>query len=289
MTTYTIIPFLDQHVFGYKANFVAEVEKHEREDFFQKTKELYKDAVMKRGIITYSHNGVKCNIHLVDIGMGNYTVYIHSYFINFFIGKILSIIGFSLTPTGLSYTHYYSKTHLLREILITTDHKKIFELVKIDFDAFISKKNSIEDIFNLVKASPYFDLSAFKNIKTENKDTQTTNTGFIYEFLSLVNKEEQVVESKIITLEDVEKEFPGFMATYEELEKERKEIELAEEKFNGKIFMSHFPEVSQIALGKSFREMKSKFENKKEFVKFINNTSLDTILKEFKKHSEEFV
>ncbi len=280
MTSEKVIPFLDQHVLGDKVNFVAEIERPLRNDFFKRLKNVYEDAVIKNGVITYLHNDIKHNIHLVDVGMGKYAVHVHSYFIDFFIGKMLSNMGFTLSPEGLKHTHYYSKTHFLRDVIITTDPEKIFNLLKIDYHAFSDKKNSVEDIFNIVKASPYFDLSYFKEVQVEKP-------GFIDEFKILIEKGEQDSNPQDATIEDVEKVFPGFTATYEELEKERKEIESAEEKFNGKVFMAKFPEVPQQVLGRTFKTMKSKFENQKAFVEYINKTDLDVILTEFKKTSEE--
>jgi hypothetical protein len=148
-------------------------------------------------------------------------------------------LGVKLGHDGLSYV-WRTGTYMFREIVILKDWEKILEVLDLDPEKFYNGFDSLEQIFEYVVSSKFFnkDIFAFENmnnyarVRDKKRKTYTTFLEWIKE-KDLPNYRR--VENKSIFLPYLFSVIPGFQETYDKVNAEWYRATVYKSKFNGDI------------------------------------------------------
>lgn len=207
------------------------------------------------------------------------------------IGKIAHKFHLKWGFDGLRYV-YRINDKKLGEINVTKDYKKALSFLGFDVERYDKGFETLEDIFEYVKSSKYFnpwlfDLEKLNRINRERDKKRTTYAKFLDYIKPL--KENIKIEDyhyfyhdKTVYLGLIDHYFPGFLREYRLLEKREERVINVSEKFNGRILIHEF-NVTGRELGKLISDFKNSFENTFEYEEFVLNNDIDTILKRVKK------
>lgn len=205
--------------------------------------------------------------------------------LNIFMGIIARKLKVKYGYFGLKYqVMSEKKDKILDEIILSTDVKKIFEFLGFDYSKFKKGFDSLEDIFNYVINSKYFNKEYFfyKNLDSENRNRNKRRiiyNNFIKYIETLPENNSNLNLSKTEKLKKIFEAFP-------ELELEKKIFQLKEkekitnqikEKFNGNLIMELIPELKDKALGLFIKNFKLLFKTTNEFNNFILNNNQEKI------------
>lgn len=201
-------------------------------------------------------------------------------------GKIAHRWGLKYGPNGLIFPFRGINDLMIKDILISTDSKKTFEFFGYDYNIFQSGFDTLEEIFDFIVSSKYFNYKIFKfeNLnaidKKRNKKRKSYN-----EFLKYIEniKKEFIFNNKESYINDINEYFPESKLIEQiELLKENDRINnIIKNKFNGDIIMKIYPDLKGKELGYNIKTFKEKFSNFNEFV--MSNT-IEEILNNFDNH-----
>ena len=207
------------------------------------------------------------------------------------IGKIAHKFHLKWGFDGLRYV-YRINDKKLGEINVTKDYKKVLSFLGFDVERYDKGFETLEDIFEYVKSSKYFnpwlfDLEKLNRINRERDKKRTTYAKFL-EYIKPLKENTKIEDyhyfyhDKTVYLGLIDHYFPGFLREYRLLEKREERVRNISEKFNGRILIHEF-NVTGRELGKLISDFKNSFENTFEYEEFILNNSIDTILESVKK------
>lgn len=96
-------------------------------------------------------------------------------------GRIALRMGFKYGHRGLLYEFRTHDDHVFEKVLVSGDHPRIFEFLGYSFDVWLKGFSEVEDIFEFVVSSPYFNKNVYllenKNSvsRTRDKKRKTYN------------------------------------------------------------------------------------------------------------------
>lgn len=210
-------------------------------------------------------------------------------------GKIAHKLGLKYGFEGLVYPYRSKNTNHVGDILISTNHWKIFEFIGLDFDRYLDGFETKQDIFEFIIGSKYFhpDMFRMENLtaidRKRNKKRQTYG-----EFLAYINSPdlEKRFESIDFYVFDTDKKmyinsindyFPesNILEEIKKYEAKEERYDIIRSKFNGKIIMERFTDLSGDKLGNFIRYFGSYVVNTlmKDFDNYILHASNDEINK----------
>lgn len=209
--------------------------------------------------------------------------------LNNFIGKIAYSFGLKFGFTGLYYPIRTKHGNLSDEILLTKSPKKIYDFLEYDFERYLKGFNELEDIFDYIVSSKYFNPDKYLKEDSEQSlidrkrgKKRKTYIQFInwLELYVLKNQDKIYFEfnnDKSYYLDIIENFFPesNLKEKIKDFEKNQEIQEEINKKFNGKVVMNLIPNLIGKELGEfiiNFKNIISK-ENNKIFEDAIINYS----------------
>jgi len=178
-------------------------------------------------------------------------------------GKIYHRVGLKYGHTGLVYV-FRNKDKVYRKTVICRNPKKIFEWIDLDYTRFLKGFDNVEDIFDYVIGSKYFNAESFylENLDAKNRKRNRKRVNFM-RFINYVAgtgeySHREKSESKYVFDKDKEvyidlldKSFPDakLKETKVQYEFEMENINEVRSKFNGNLVMAKFPELTGSTLG----------------------------------------
>lgn len=188
------------------------------------------------------------------------------------VGKISHRFGLKWGHKGLVY-NYKIDDKSLREIIITTDHRKALSFLGFDPDRYDRGFNNIDEIFDFIITSKYFnpwnfDLANLNKINRDRDKKRKTYNAFLEKIEHLKNEPNDkwyyFHRNKEFYLGLVDYHFPGFMRKYRDLEKLEEEKRYIHSLFNGNLIMQYWPELKGKDLGNSISKFYSYYASKED-------------------------
>jgi hypothetical protein len=188
------------------------------------------------------------------------------------LGRIAhSMGGLKLGHDGLTYpVRAGDGNHVLGIIPIYTDYSKIIPLIGLDYSRFQAGFDSLEQIFEFVASSTYFNSDIYllhnRNATGRIRDKKRkTYMDFLtwLERRPNLSKKDEVRPSRSDWLAKFKQEIPGFESKYEEIMEERRLNEALKLKFNGNL-ISEWTELEGKPLGQFMAAFNALFASKQD-------------------------
>lgn len=200
-------------------------------------------------------------------------------------GKLAHRFGLKYGPNGLIFPFRGSNETMIKDILISTDSKKTFEFFGYNYDKFKLGFDELEEIFDYIITSKYFNYNIFKYENLNRIDRKRNRRRKSYnQFLKYIDDnniiKEYVFDDKDSYINYINNYFPesNLIKQIEELKEKDRINNIIKEKFNGRLIMSIYPELKGKELGYYIEEFKKSIKN---FDKYILNNNTDKILNDF--------
>ena len=208
-------------------------------------------------------------------------------------GKTYHKFNLSYGWDGLFYKFRNFNGSLAENILISNDPRKIFEFGDYDYDRYLDGFDYIEEIFQFVMRSRYFDneMFRFENLKHIDKK-RNRKRGSYHEFLKFL--EENNIERKYpfhkdkdLYLPIIDEFFPeaDLMGRLYELASIDRENKILSQKFNGDMVMSWIPNLMGKELGAAMTKFRTALGD--GYKEFILNSTYSQIYNRFMEVYEE--
>jgi hypothetical protein len=201
------------------------------------------------------------------------------------IGRLAHPFGLKYGQEGLWFKYFNHMGHNLGTITISKDYKQIFEFFGLSYERWEQGFDTLEDIFEFVASSPYFDWRQYQmdTLNHINRERNIKRASYmsLLEWIETnnVKKEYEFEADKNKYIPTIDFAFPDANLPTEirRIEYEYAEKLYTQSKFNGDKITRKFGLVGP-DLGKAIMGYKSKFQN---FNKFILNTDEDIIWESF--------
>jgi hypothetical protein len=183
---------------------------------------------------------------------------------------------------GLIYR--YNSGRISENIVLSTDNREIFTFLGYDYDRFLEGFENLEDIFEFVVDSKYFDYTDMLMENLNHIDRKRNSKRVSYQkFLSYltdndIKKSIKIDRDNNINL--INEFFPNININerIKELEIEESNQNIIREKFNGRLILDLYPNLSGQEIGKAIMDFKMGMEDFSNYV--LNNTS-EKIMEDF--------
>jgi len=251
------------------------------------------DIYNNNGVVSFDYDFFQ--IDIIPIGESKWEIakvwYSYDPFSNL-CGKSAHRFGVKYGHSGLVYPFRNFNGRLSKDITLSKDPKRIFEFLGYDYEEFKKGFDTLEEIFEYVIAGKYFDYSIFLMENLNHIDRKRNKKRKSYqEFLQYVEKKGikdtyQFNKDKSTYIDLIHDSFPkvDLKGKIEELSKKDVENQELNTKFNGRLIMNIYPELTGKELGNAITNFQKSFENYREFG--LNN-SADEIMFEFSKFYEK--
>lgn len=266
--------------------------------FLVKLKELfnYTDIYINKPVVSIDYKGFQIDLIFMKQKYMKSSLFYYSYNdLGNFMGRIAVRLGVRYGHFGLKYkVETEERDKLLGEFVLTSEPRHSFEFLGFDFDRFLEGFETLEDVFDYVISSKYFnkEIFAYENLDHQNRTRNRKRDSYrkFLEYIEPKTFEEKNIPSKEERMEMIFNTFP-------EVELEKKILELKEkekvqkqikEKFNGNLLMELFPELSGKSLGQFIGNFKSTFESDEDFNKFVLNNIQEKINNTLEMYYETF-
>ena len=202
-------------------------------------------------------------------------------------GKTYHKFNLSYGWDGLFYKFRNFNGRLTENILISDNPRKIFEFGDYDYDRYLDGFDYIEEIFQFVMRSKYFDNEMFKfeNLKHIDKK-RNRKRGSYHLFLKYledndINCKFNFHKDKDLYLPIIDGFFPEARLSekLKELEMRDKENKILSQKFNGDMVMIWIPSLMGKELGQAINKFKNALGD--DYKEFILNSRYDEIYNRF--------
>lgn len=204
-------------------------------------------------------------------------------------GKLAHKLGLKYGFSGLVYPFRTFSGRLTTDIVISTDQRKIHDFLDLDYDRYLEGFDEVEDIFDFITNSKYFNSDSYDMDNLTHKDRKRNQKRKTYqEFLDYIEKNKgklnnyQFDKNKENYIDMIDEFFPeaNFKSQLEKLKEKDRENHLISLRFNGNIIMEMFPELKGKELGNIINKYKE-FHGE-EYRNFIINNNQDEIKQHFK-------
>lgn len=183
-------------------------------------------------------------------------------------GKVSHKLGLKFSWDGLKFPFRNFNGRLSQDIIITKDHKKAVEFMGYDYSPYEKGFDTVEEIFDYVISSKYFDSEIFQMENLNHIDRKRNKKRKTYQgFLKYINDNNIVRKyehkSKEEYIELIDSSFPEANLIEKLNELKRKDLENNElnRKFNGKLIMTSHPELKGKELGEAIKNFRNSFED----------------------------
>jgi hypothetical protein len=209
-------------------------------------------------------------------------------------GKIYHKFGLKYGYDGLKYIYRLDNDRKLGDITVTKNMKKAFEFLGLSYEQFERGFDTIEDIFNFVVGSPYFQKEAFyfENLNAINKkrNKRRANYKLFIEFVngtgtyegrnSLPDKPFTFESDKTKYFDLINEFFPesDFLNQMEALRKKEQRKKAIHDKFNGDLIMKRYPDLKGKNLGFAMGTFSCRYT---DFDAYILSTEPEKIWSDF--------
>jgi hypothetical protein len=203
------------------------------------------------------------------------------------LGKIAHKFGLKHSDDGLIYPYRSKTDSIMENIVISKEPRKIMEFLGCDYDKYLGGFETLEEIFEYIIHTKYFNFDIFDLKKLYGRDRKRNKKRKSYnEFLNYIhnyqNKKNnfEFYENKNEYLSLIDKSFPvvNFISKLDKLKEKEVINDIIQNKFNGKLIMKKYPELKGKQLGNIITNFKNNFDN---FNEFILNSDEELIFKEF--------
>jgi hypothetical protein len=237
---------------------------------------------------SYSFDFKELQIDFITVAPENYDSNYHYFAFNDlgnFIGRIAQSLGFKYGQEGLWINQFYNGQKIAK-VMVSKDYPKIFEFLGLDYDTWVEGFDSLEEIFEYVINSPYFDSEMFemKNLNKINRDRNMKRKSYISFLAYIAENAPNVVyeQDKKAFLKKAKEMFPEaeIDVQIKQNEYEVSKKLLIKSKFNGGMVIEKYG-ITGKELGdalKGFKDYVNKFE---DYDKFILKSSTKTIMEMF--------
>jgi len=159
-------------------------------------------------------------------------------------GRIAHKLGTKYGHEGLTYTYRDENNNILGNVLLTQSPRQAFDILGYSYDRFLKGFLNLEEIFEYVASSKYFNPDIFildnRNNAARTRDRKRpTYTAFL-EFCENTNFDTvfKYNKDKSVYMNWIQDEFPHFMPAIEVIQEKENTRKLFKEKFNGEIVNS---------------------------------------------------
>lgn len=202
-------------------------------------------------------------------------------------GKTFHKFNLSYGWEGLYYKFRNFNGRNSQNILISKNPRKIFEFGGYDYDRFLKGFDALEEIFEFVSQTKYFDtkIFQFENLrhvdKKRNRKRKSYNT-----FLNYLNDNDikanfDFSKQKDVYIPVINDFFPeaNFVEKLSHLKRQDEINRQLAEKFNGNIIMEWLPNLKGKELGDMISKFKKRFGS--DYNDFILKNNINKIKSEF--------
>lgn len=196
-----------------------------------------------------------------------------------FVGKIAHMLGLKFGHDGMWMVVRASDSHQLGEVLLTLDPKEAEAF--LDIKPLKENPKSLEDIFENVAASKYFNPEVFKlennNHVARIRDRKRPSYNAILKWCETLPAREYFprVKDKSVYLDMIFDAFPNAKTSYEELWAKKVLMDAYKEKFNGTL-VSEWTGLTDKKLGEYMKAAKESIYFKPEVIVTWTNEKVKT-------------
>lgn len=190
---------------------------------------------------------------------------------------------------GLRYTLYSDdSSKILGEFVLSRDPVSIFDFLGFDYDTFLAGFDTMEDIFEYVVTSKYFNHEMFQPESLTSsqrfRDTKRPAYEMFMQYISDIPPVRLPRMSSGEALDEINTFFPdiGIREKVNQLKEREKLRQEARNKFNGRTIMENFS-LSGPELGKAIGKFHNTFSDKNVYYDYVLKTDVEKILSDFKK------
>ncbi|MDA3781462.1 MAG: hypothetical protein PF487_14730 [Bacteroidales bacterium] len=204
-------------------------------------------------------------------------------------GKTFHKFGLSYGWGGLFYKFRNFNGRNSRNILISTDARRIFEFGGYDYDRYLQGFETLEEILKFAINTKYFDTEIFQmdNLKSIDKK-RNRKRGSYHVFLKYlkdndINIRYDFNSDKTHYLAIVKNYFPdaNLMEKLSEIQRIDSLNKIISQKFNGDMIMSWLPNLKGKELGQAISKFKESFDDDEDYREFILNGNFTAIKERF--------
>ena len=201
-------------------------------------------------------------------------------------GKVAHKFGLKNGWNGLVYPFRNFNGKLSKDITLSKDPKEIFEFLGYDYNRYLKGFDTMEEIFEFIISSKFFDHRNFLMENLNHIDRKRNKKRKSYqEFLKYISdnnidKSYDFKKDKSEYIDFIDENFPNIKIKekIKDFEKTDKENQLLNERFNGRLIMSCFPDLKGKNLGDSITNFRNQFD---DFRTYGLNHSSDEIMEDF--------
>ena len=206
-----------------------------------------------------------------------------------FIGRLAHQFGLKYGQEGLWYNHNFKGSNIAR-IPVSKDYPKIYKFLGLDFNKWMQGFDELEDVFNFVAESPYFDWKIFQmdSLNRINRERNLKRTSYMT-FLEWIDKN---AKHREYTFNDADDYRGSIIETFPEADLEYyiREAEynhckslFIKSKFNGKLVSERFNLTGE-ALGNAIKKFMGEFASEGiDFNQWILENDRNVIFSRFEK------
>lgn len=196
-------------------------------------------------------------------------------------GKLAKMFHLKYGIDGLVFPFRGFSGTVSKNIVITKDNRTIFEFLGLNYDRYLEGFETVEDVFEFIIASKYFNVEKFQfenlgHVDRKRNLKRSTYNGFL-EYVKTMKPESKFERMSLEeSIDFINESFPevGLKRQFVEFEEYNRKLKENAEKFNGKIVME-LTGLSGKELGDFIKNFKASFEN---FVEFVNESSKEEII-----------
>jgi hypothetical protein len=164
------------------------------------------------------------------------------------IGKYAHGFGLKSGFAGLVYPYRGNSGTVVKDIIISQDQEKIHKFFDLDFNRYEKGFNTVEEIFDYIIKSKYFNADRFQFDNLNGIDRKRNKKRVTYnKFLEYINSQKYTNnfifnKDKTVYLDMINEYFPeaNLLEELESLKKIDEKNKLVKEKFNGRLVMEKF-------------------------------------------------
>lgn len=207
-------------------------------------------------------------------------------------GKIINNYG-HIRDKGFSLKYGYDglKVKILhdgksRKVYLSKNSEDVFNFLGLSFDRWKEGFYNIEEVFEYVIDSPYFDPDSFQweNLSSINKHRNKRRPNYqkFLDYIEPLNNSAYPWDESVDYIKELGEHFGvDLYSEFDELVSEIEHDKMVREKFNGKLVMLEFPELKGSDLGD---QMKSFKESTFSWDSYVTVMSKEDIMSDFRKH-----
>lgn len=206
------------------------------------------------------------------------------------LGVMYRALGVKFGHYGLNYEIYSKETHYMGDVLITNDFDKALNFLKLDVDRFKKGFNNLEEVFDYVISSPYFNkglydlIEGVSSYKARRRNAQRSTYKLFLKWLKEQPEERlpsyQHTKDKDERLSLIVSHFGNeFIDNIKEVRNKEKEKNSLKIKFSGEK-VSYWTGLTHQALGELLKQFNLKFKNKEEYDKWLKETDIEEMKKQ---------